>query len=147
MAVALFKGKLEQARSQQLGLEPDWRVESAGTWAREGDPAAAKSQKVMQERGMNLDQHRSRSVSLELLGSFNLILVMERGHKEALQVEFPNLGGRIFLVSEMAGQQRDIRDPYLGTLADYQETACELERLIDAGFEKICRLAQGEPAE
>jgi protein-tyrosine-phosphatase len=145
MAEAIFKRKLEQARRADPDFPGGWRVESAGTWAREGEPAAARSQLVLQARGLDLSQHRSRSVTLEMLQSFQLILTMERGHKEALKVEFPSLAGRVFTISEMAGPARDVRDPVTGTLADYQDTARELEQLIEAGFEKICRLA-GEEA-
>ncbi len=143
MAAALFKQKLEKARLSNPALSQDWRIESAGTWAREGEPAADGSQRVMQERGLDLGHHMSRSVSLELLSSFDLILVMEQGHKEALRVEFPSLTNRIFLLSEMAGLRHDIRDPILGTLVDYQDTERELDQLLSAGLERICQLAQG----
>ncbi len=143
MAAALFKQKLEMECQSNPAISQDWRIESAGTWAREGEPAAGGSQKAMLKRGLNLRDHRSRSVSLDLLRSFNLILVMEQGHKEALRTEFPGLSDRIFLLSEMAGLRRDIRDPILGTMADFQETARDLSHLLSTGFERICQLAQG----
>lgn len=147
MATALFKHKLAQASQTNPALLLNWRVESAGTWAREGEPASERSQLVMQGRGLDISAHRSRTVSLELLSSFNLILVMEKGHKEALKAEFPDLSNRIFMISEMAGYQRDIRDPILGTMVDYQNTARELDQLLTMGFEKILQLAKLNPGE
>ncbi len=138
MAEALFKARVDPEIDAA-----DWRIESAGTWATGGAPAAAKSRQVLQE-AFNLDitSHRSRCVSRELLRSFDLILVMERGHKEALIAEFPEISGRVFLLSEMAGSVRDVRDPYTGSLADYEDTARELDLLITQGYGKIIQLAQ-----
>jgi protein-tyrosine phosphatase len=141
MAEALFKQQVEKGNPSEACANLNWRVESAGSWARVGDPAAAGSQKVMQERGLDLSNHRSRSVSLELLRSFNLILVMENGHKEALRAEFPSLSDRIYLMSEMAGLHREIGDPLLGTMADYRDTAREMSQYLNTGLERICELA------
>ena len=109
----------------------------------EGEPAATKTQLVLKERGINLGVHRSRSVTQEMLRTFNLILTMERGHKEALRAEFPEFSGRIFLLSEMVDSQRDIGDPIGGPLIDFQDAAREIDQILTQGFDKICQLAEG----
>ena len=131
-----------RSKLEEEGLAGDWRVESAGTWASEGHPAAEFSEGVMQARGLDISQHRSKGVEGGYLEKFDLILTMERNHKEALRVEFPELSDRIYMLSEMAGQKFDIEDPIGGSEAEYEATADEMERLIEAGFEKITRLAQ-----
>ncbi len=142
MAEALFKRILEERRQADPSIPAEWRIGSAGTWAREGDPASTGSQMVMGEKGIDLSSHRSRCVTKEMLEEYSLSLVMERNHKEALQAEFPELANRIFLLSEIAGSARDIRDPYGGSLADYRDTARELEDLLTRGFDRIYQLAQ-----
>lgn len=137
MAEALLRKKLEQHSPAS-----EWRVESAGTWASEGHPAADFSADVMQARGLDISQHRSKGVEGAYLEKFDLILTMERNHKEALRVEFPHLSDRIYTLSEMVGQKYDIEDPIGGSEAEYEAAADEIERLIEAGFEKIKRLAQ-----
>ena len=117
MALGLFKHKVSS-----LPDASQWKVDSAGTWAAEGEPASARSQVVLSDKGIDLRGHLSKSVTAELLTSFNLILTMERGHKEALQAEFLEIKKRVFLLSEMIDQRYDIRDPYQGTLDDYLET-------------------------
>lgn len=119
-----------------------WRVESAGNWDIEGEPVARNSHMILLERGINLGNHRSRSVNLELLRSFNLILTMEQGHKEALQIEFPDIADRVFLLSEMTGKIYDIQDPIGGYMADFQQTASEFDQIFTQGFEKINQLAE-----
>lgn len=125
-----------------LGVEAaQWRIESAGTWALDGQPPSRRSLQVLESRGVTLSGHRARTVSHSLLASFNLILVMESGHKEALSVEFPDLAGKIYLLSEMAGEEVDIADPMGGSLLDFEAAAAEMERLLSLGLERIRELA------
>ena len=49
----------------------EWKVESAGTWALTGEPVAQKLQQVLAERNLDASKHHARSVTLELLSSFN----------------------------------------------------------------------------
>jgi protein-tyrosine-phosphatase len=142
MASALFLYKIEQEYQAYPWIVRSWQVESAGTWAVDGERAAERAQEVMQQKGLDIRNHRSRAVNRDLLARFSLILTMEKSHKEALQVEFPELAKRIFLLSEMVGNYDDIHDPVSGTLADYRAAADELDQLIDKGFDKICQLAQ-----
>lgn len=140
MAEALLKSKIITMTDRN-----DWRIESAGTWANNGLQASTNSTTVMEEKGINIQEHRSRMVTAELLNQFNLILVMEKGHKEALQVEFPKLSDRIYLINEMIGRKDDVRDPYGSTLNDYRDTAMEIEHILAEGFERIYQLAVNKP--
>jgi protein-tyrosine-phosphatase len=147
LAQALFREKLENE-----GNQGEWRVESAGTWAFEGEHAAAKSITLMEERGRDLRSHRSRGVTPQMLRQFDLILTMERGHKEALRAEFPEVGERTFVLTELIDEIRDIRDPMGGFLEDFKTTIRDLEDIIERGYEKILRLVgyttrQDRPSE
>jgi protein-tyrosine-phosphatase len=126
----------------QRGNPHDWRIESAGTWAAEGIPAVQNTQLTLSALyKLDIQEHRSRCVNRELLSSFDLILTMEKGHKEALQIEFPDLAGRVYLLSEMVGEDKEIDDPIGGPLIEYRQTARELDRILTHGFEKIKHLA------
>lgn len=134
MAMAIFQEKLgERAHN--------WRVESAGTWTRDGEPAAPRVISLLAGRGLDLREHRSRGITPDLMSPFNLILTMERGHKEALQVEFPQHARRVFLFSEMVGSVFDIRDPIGGSMDDFRESLAEIERILTNGFDRIRELA------
>ena len=133
MAMGLLRKKVE-------GL-PGWRIESAGTWTVIGQPAATGTKLVLERRGIDIQDHRSRPVSRDLLAHFNLILTMESGQKEALIVEFPEIAHKVHLVSEMIGAGYSIPDPMGGSSEDYEETAAEFERIIDQGIEKIIQFA------
>lgn len=120
----------------------DWCIQSAGTWAVDGEPAAVKTQQVLIEKGIDISQHRSHQVSEEMLKSFQLILTMEQGHKEALRIEFPETASRVFLLSEMIDQVFDIRDPIRGPLIGFRETLRDIDYILSTGFEKISTLAK-----
>jgi protein-tyrosine-phosphatase len=143
MASALFLALIKEK-----GEEKNWRVESAGTWAAEGLPAATGSQMALETRGLDARAHRSRRITEDILARFDLILTMEKGQKEALQFEFPDLASRIFLLSEMVNEKFDVDDPIGGPPAEYEETAEKISRILEKGFNKISRLAsQSESTE
>ncbi|HVN55220.1 MAG TPA: low molecular weight protein arginine phosphatase [Anaerolineaceae bacterium] len=138
MAEVLFQEQLREA-----GLDEAWRVESAGTWAQEGFPASKNAQLALNKRGLDLSQHRSRVVTEGMLRAAGLVLVMERGHKEALRVEFPALAHKVFLLSEIAGgPAEDIHDPFGSALEEYEASAEDIAGRLCAGFENILRTAE-----
>jgi protein-tyrosine-phosphatase len=134
MAVGLL-----QAHTRQEGEK--WRIESAGIWLLGNYPAAKNTLSVLASRGIDLSAHRSHLVSEELIREFNLVLTMERGHKEALKVAFPPCAGRIYMLSEMVGESGDIADPIGRSLDDFEQTALELEQIIVQGSDRIRQLA------
>ncbi len=119
-----------------------WRIESAGVWAREGNPAHLNVELILREMGVDISRHRSRQVTRDMLNEFDLVLVMELGHKEGLRMAFPDLANKVFMLSEIVGQRYDIVDPIGGTLADFRETAQELEHILQEGSEKILQLTR-----
>jgi protein-tyrosine-phosphatase len=137
MAEALMRQMVELQNETN-----EWTVESAGTWAGRGLPAVKDVQTVIEARGLSLANHRSRPVDRLLLKQFNLILVMEKNHQEALQVEFPDLSSRVYLLSEMNDLVLDIDDPMGGELIDFQVAAHEIEIFLKDGYERIKSLAK-----
>ncbi len=134
MAVALLRQHLAVA-----GVEQDWHVESAGTWVDEGRPAARMAEQVMHERALTISAHRARAITHELACMFDVILVMEAGHREALCVEFPDLESRIYRLSEMAGHTYDIPDPIAGPLSEVRAVAHEIDALVQHAWACMTR--------
>jgi protein-tyrosine-phosphatase len=137
MASAIFQQMVEAS-----GKGSDWEIGSAGTWAFEGMAVASGSVQVMGERGLDISDHRAKNITGELLSSFDLILTMEKGHKEALKAEFPEYAERIYMLSEMAGYSYDIRDPVRGPISEFESTALEINKLLEQGMEKIVSLTK-----
>ena len=138
MAEVLFKKWLERHNTPG-----DWKVISAGTWVRGDAVLTAPILAALEQTGIELDGHRSRSITSELLAAADLVLCMTRFHKEALQAEFPFHAGRIKMLAELTGTAYDVQDVSGITLDECLRVAGELIRLIDAAGERIVELLQG----
>ncbi len=139
-AAALFQQKLRDSAPDWQ----DWRVESAGTWARENFPTTPEMVVVMATRKLDVKSHRSRTVSAEILADFALILTMEFGQKEALQIEFPFAAKRTYLLSEMSGVKAEIRDPLDTSIGGLQLLVGEIDQWVTEGFDRILELGRVE---
>ncbi len=121
----------------------EWEVGSAGTWTQPDFPALALTEKIARRLDLDLSRHVSRPITAELLLGYDLILVMESGHKEAIQNEFPASRNRIFLLSEVVhGLPYDILDPLGSGEEAFQEVADEIIKIITEGSDRICQLAR-----
>ncbi len=105
---------------------PDLRVESAGIGALEGHAADETAASVAAENGLSVDGHVARQFTGELASKFDLILVMEPGHKHEIMRKTPELGGRIMLYGQWIGQDK-IPDPYTRS-REFHETVFEMLR-------------------
>jgi protein-tyrosine-phosphatase len=90
-----------------------------------------------------VDAHRATRLDHEVLTQYDLILVMENSHQEALWAEFPELKEHIFLLTKVAvGIAYDVLDPDVLQDDTFLDVAQELTNLIDRGFREICLLAR-----
>lgn len=135
IAAACFKDELIRRK-----LGENWSVLSAGTWTTDGLPAMPEAIQRAKQVGLDLKEHRSKAISGEMLQEADLVLVMESGQKEALQVEFPFYREKILLLSEAAeGIPYNIPDPVENP--SNVEVASEICKLVRTGFDKIYALA------
>lgn len=139
MAEALLRRQIERA-----GDAPRLRVASAGTWGPSDAPAAALSQQLLAQEGLDLSAHRSRLLTQRELDDADLILVMTRTHKEDITQRFARAADKLYLFSEMIGKRDDIADPHGGELADYQACKKALEEIVTTGYARIVSLALGQ---
>lgn len=131
---------LLRAQLQKSGLV-DWTVSSAGTWATVGNAASHFSVILLAEHGMDIQAHRSQPVTGPLLAQCDLVLCMETAHQKELRKAFPAHRDKIYTLRQMVDERGSVRDPYGGSRYEYEHMVAELERLIDAGFPRIHKLA------
>lgn len=137
LLAALFSIKL-----QEMGQSDGWVVNSAGTWTVPGRNVPLEAQKAARSVGVDLQDHVTRLLDRDLLARQDLILVVERGQREALSIEFPFIQSRLHLISEVVdGQTYDIPDP-LSSGQPIVELASELFTFVERGYPKIYQLAQ-----
>jgi protein-tyrosine phosphatase len=138
LAAAIFNQRLIES-----GLQNDYRVASAGTWTLPDQSASPFARETALRMGFNIEEHQSRLVEKEILLKARLVIVMEHGQKEALEVEFPQIRGKVYLLSQLAGAPPyDIPDPAGQELEAFFQVGDELLRLINLAFDTICHIVQ-----
>jgi len=126
---------------RRRGLDVVLRVASAGVWAEAGRPATQFAQQALQARSLDLGGHVSQPVTSELLASAAVILAMTDEQCHSLRALFPEASSRVFLLTEMAGESRNIPDPVGGPLEGYLDLANDLTVLLERGLPRMMALA------
>lgn len=124
--------------AQERGLT-DSVMESAGTSAWDGQPASDGALLVGLERQLDLNEHRSRTITPAIIDAQDLILTMGPHHRD--QVEAMGGAGKTFLLSTYASHgadDRPISDPFGGDLDTYRTTTDELEAAIRKVIDRVC---------
>jgi protein-tyrosine phosphatase len=124
MAEAIFKARLGDVFKT---------IRSAGVHADpRGGPVDARAASALARHNYSLERKwRSQRVQPEALGQYDLVLVMESEHVDALREKAaPEHHARILLltdfVPELAGQ--DVPDPYFGPVQGFDTVIGMLER-------------------
>lgn len=126
MAEALFR-ELVKDRS-------DYKVGSAGVAAMPGQPASQHTADILKERGISLQNFRSRPLTLDLIRSATHIFTMAGHHLEILEMDFPHAADKAYLVSEFCADDElrgeDVHDPIGMGRRAYDETRTALEKML-----------------
>lgn len=123
---------------REQGIEKYWIVGSAGSWTEDGLSPIPSAAWILEHLGLDLSKHHSRSVSRELIAQYDLIIVMEKGQKEALQIEYPEKSKEIFMLTEFSkGPIYDIPDPIYGPEETCFDVAQEINCLVTNSFQEI----------
>ena len=91
----------------------DVKVSSAGIAALPSFAIYGVLEKVLKEEDIEISNHKPTRVTPQIVKDADLILVMEKRHKEAILGMAPEVKNRVFLLKEFAGEKKnlDIPDP------------------------------------
>jgi len=130
MAQALYADRV------RAGLAPtESTAESAGTAARDGEPADPRGVSAAKEMGIVLDGHRAGRLSEELINRADLIVVMDFLNEADVVARFPAAAGKVRLLGSFLGKDgrpAEIRDPYSGSQDDVRASFQTIASAIDA---------------
>ncbi|WP_419246722.1 protein tyrosine phosphatase [Serratia sp. NFX21] len=90
---------------------PNKRIDSAGIGALVGQAADEMAQHVASSHSLSLEGHVAKQLTKEMCREFSLILVMEKGHIDAVCRLAPEVRGKTMLFAHWLNQQ-DVPDPY-----------------------------------
>lgn len=106
-------------------------IQSSGTYGGGGGRASEAAIEVCRRRGIDIGDHRSRGLSLELVNPADHIFTMSRQHLATVRSLAPGAE----LKTALLDPDGDIEDPIGGTTEDYEHAArtitAALERRID----------------
>lgn len=86
-------------------------VASAGIGALVGKGVDAQAEKLLSAAGIDASTHCSRQLSAEMLRDADLVLVMERGHVDAVCDIAPTARGKVFLLGHWSNG-KEVPDPF-----------------------------------
>ncbi len=102
-------------------------VLSAGTYAMPGARATPQGVEALKDLGIDLTNHRSRPLTVELIHQADVIYAMGRGHASAITSLVPSAADKTALLDPRG----DIDDPIGGDLKLYQSLAGTMQKLIE----------------
>ena len=131
MAQAMLQEELQQA---DIGRD-QVQVLSAGIFASDGEKAMPQAADAMKERGLSLENHRSRRLTPKLINEAHLILGMTEEHKQAVLMMDAAASDRVFSLAEYVAesedsQLQDIPDPFGHSARVYRRTADTLHEML-----------------
>lgn len=114
---------LRHALAAENGALKGYETSSCGVAAYAGEPASANSVRALQPVGIDLNDHRSRPLSQELLDESLVVFGMTGSHLRAIRSQFDRLPPHLYLMREFVseGASKEIPDPYGCGLDDYEE--------------------------
>lgn len=106
-------------------------VRSAGTGAPVGAPATEFAIAAAAEHAVDISGHRARQLTPAMIRTADLVLVMEKHHRERVVELVPKAIGRTRLLGGYPDQTREIADPIGRPLAVYRRVAAEIEYAVE----------------
>ena len=122
---------------QRLEAVASWQgsVHSAGIGALVNHPADENTQAMMLAKGIDLGAHRAKQLTLEHLRQADLVLVMEKHHRQAVLDLDPTARGKTFLLGHWIN--KEIPDPYRRGEEAHAEALRLIELAISPWLEKL----------
>lgn len=117
-------------------LLPHKQIDSAGVGALVGKPADSMAKQVAKVHGVELDAHVAQQLTRELCHDYDLILVMEKKHLEAVSSIAPEARGKTMLFGQWIGG-KEIPDPYRQSREAFDFAYDLLEQSAQAWSKKL----------
>ena len=112
-------------------------VKSAGIYARLGEKASPYSVELLAAKGIDISQHIATPLSELDVQQADLILVMEERHRQSIFHYSPADSYKVLLLSELANEHFDLKDPYGQNKAAYRVMLTTVEQILDRGWPNL----------
>ncbi|AFS77271.1 low molecular weight protein-tyrosine-phosphatase YwlE [Gottschalkia acidurici 9a] len=132
MAEGLFKDMLKS-----LGKDNEISVSSAGIYAMNNQSASENAIIAMKNKLVDISNHRSKQITMEMIEESDIILTMTNGHKQAILQASPGINSKVFTLKEFVGLDGDIADPFGGSIEIYEESLKDIKIALQRLTQKL----------
>ena len=115
---------------------PNKQVDSAGLHAMVNRDMDAQARAVAEKQGLVCDTHCARQLTSELAREYDLILVMEKRHRDEIAERFPELMAKTMLLAKWEGE-KDIPDPYRKSDEVFEQIYKLIETSVQSWAKKL----------
>ncbi len=113
----------------------DLKVYSAGLAAMVNHPPDEKACQLMLSEDVNISHYRAKQLNKEMIRKSDLILVMEKCHKTAIEDIDPSARGKVYRLGEWT--KADIVDPYQQDMAAFQNALHDIKLGVSQWLTKL----------
>lgn len=138
---SVMAGGLSEKLLKEKG---NYKIMTAGTAAVKGMPPTPETIQVMADEDIDISGHRSSPLSDGMIQEADLILVMERAHKERVLNYYPEAKEKVHLLSEFGRIKKedklvdpDIADPIGRPLEFYRKVFAIIKEGIGHTVNKL----------
>ena len=128
MAAALLSKRLQADY-------PEITVVSAGLQALVGRPAEPVAVALLQERGIDITNHRAKQLTTTMLFDADLILTMSTRQQEQIKSTLPTICGKVHRLGHW--EPYDITDPFQRPRGSFVQTLALIDKGIDSWYQHL----------
>lgn len=111
-------------------MREDFEVISRGLYVPEETGASFNSIKAMEDMDIDISDHKSKQLTVGDAEDADVIITMTSPHKNTILSSCPQFKGKTFTLSEFAGEEGEVSDPYGMDFSAYKNCAEMIYSLI-----------------
>ena len=119
---------------------PEKAVYSAGIDAMVGDPADPLSVQLMWERGIDISEHRAKSLAGWMVKEADLIVTMDQAQQSFIMRAYPASLGKVMRIGQYG--KYDVPDPYTKNMSTFRHSCTLIAQGVDELVERIAGSGQ-----
>ncbi|KUO61971.1 MAG: hypothetical protein APF84_04880 [Gracilibacter sp. BRH_c7a] len=118
-------------------LPESFEISSSGISAYEGQPVSENAVQALKEKKIDIRNNKAVKLHEKLLRDADYVFAMTKKHEHYLVNAYPEFRSKITRLGDFVGCNKDISDPWGGSLDDYKDCAKELEEMLLILAEKL----------
>jgi len=121
----------DRIKKHQPDMKDQLDIRSCGIYARPDDPASFDAAQVLLEHGINCSGHKATTLTRYLIASSDIIIVMEKRHRDVIVGMDPVASAKTFLLGDfLPGSPLDIADPIGASREVFKNTCNQIGKAV-----------------